>query len=182
MALLAAAGMDAPYRRWFVLIVSPGFDRIVDDALKAAGVERWMPIVRIVPPRRGGRGGEARPAYEKIAFPGYVFVRVADTSSTWIAMRAIKGVADVLGGALHPLEVADDVVAGLRDFLGGEAAAAILTDAVKVGDAVQVIKGAFKSLPGVVEKIDARGRALIDVLVSGRSWPVELDLERIAKL
>lgn len=182
MALLAAAGMDAPCRRWFVLIVSPGCDRIIGDALGDAGVECWVPVVRIIPPRRGGRGSEERPVYEKLAFPGYVFVRVAATSPAWGAIRAIRGVAGIIGGAQHPHAVADEIVEGLRVFLAGAAASSILANAVKVGDAVQIITGVFKTFPGVVKKIDTRGRALIDVLVSGRSWPVELDLERITKL
>lgn len=182
-ALLAAAGTDAPTRRWFVATVETGADRAVGETLVLAGIECWLPHVTVTPPRRGGRGKAERPSYTKLAFPGYVFVRVAATEDAWAGLASVKGVVAMLGASGRPLPVSGEVVTCLLSYLADDKAAIdILTNAVKEGDSVVVKDGPFVSHPGTVAKLDDRGFAIIDILIFGRSTRVQLDLVQLKKV
>jgi len=180
---LMGIGGAVAARRWFVLTVAPSMDTFVNAALSRFDIEGWMPTAMVTPPRRGGRGTASRPVYAKPVFPGYLFVRIAETPEAWSALLAVKGVHGVLGGAMQPSPVPDVIVDTLRDFLAtNPQAVPILTAAVKAGDAVRLTDGPFASFPGIVDRVDGKGRALIDVLIFGRTCPVEVSLAKIAKV
>jgi transcriptional antiterminator NusG len=182
-ALLAAAGMEVPERRWYVLTVRPGKDFAVDKALEDAGVECWMATCqrlvkgRIRRPKRSSR---------KITvpfFPGYVFVRVAWTPYVWEGLRTLDGVADVIGTAVSPSIVGDEVLRKFKVMLDDPVAQRELAATLKLGDAVRVDDGPFASFPGAVLEVDEEAcRALIEVMIFGRAVPVGLDLAQITKI
>lgn len=181
-AMLAAAGMDGPEARWYVLQVAHGADIAVDNSLKEAKIERWMAQETIVV-RRRGRFGMMRPKAKTVPFlPGYIFVNVVWCPPCWHALTGIKGVVNVLGGAERPASVPDAKMLKLRADIehDPEAVKAMLKE-FDVGDQVSVDHGPFASFPGVVQSLDGRGRAQIEVLIFGRTVSVDLDLAQISK-
>ena len=183
-ALLAAAGMEKPARRWFVITVKNGEDRPVAEQLERSGVEVWLPVVMVIPTRRGGLPKKAREPQERLALKGYVFAKVAATTASWSGLATVKGVAGMLGRSDgRPLPITDAVVELFkRYFKDDPEAKATVTDAVRQGDNVIVTDGPFRSFPGTVETIDeARGRAVIMVGIFGHVNPVNLDIAQIAK-
>lgn len=184
-ALLAAAGMEEPDRKWFVVEVETGCDRTVAQAFALSDVEVWVPYVAFKPKRRGGMQKGPRPILEQMAMPGYLFVKVAAVNDAWSGLAKVKGVSGILGSSNgRPIPVADDKVALFRKYLAGDPhAVAIVTNMAKPGDEVRVKDGPFASFPGKVGEVDAdRGRALVEILMFGRVTPVHLDLVQIAKL
>lgn len=182
-ALIAAAGMEEPERRWFVVTVDYNADRTVAQTLAFADVEVWSPYVTVKAARRGGMKG-TRQMQERLAMPGYVFVKVAATDDSWAGLQLVKGVAGILGNDGRPKPVPDDIVALLKAYLTGDPSATkIITDAVEPGDRVIVKDGPFLSFPGVVECVNEdTARAVVDVLIFGRVTPVHIDLAQISKL
>lgn len=182
-AMLAAAGMDLPERHWFVLTIATGMDRLALETMVFAQIEAWLPQVTVTPPRRGGRGGASRPAYPKLAAPGYLLARVIAGRNAWAALAGIAGVTGILGSEGVPLPVADGTVAEWRRHLRDDPQAVdAVTNAVKPGDKVCVKKGPFDGFPGAVDAIDDHGRAKVEILLFGRVTPVTLDLAQLAKL
>lgn len=181
-AMLAAAGMDAPAARWYVLQVRTGLDAVVDKSLADARIERWMAQETIVV-RRRGRFGMMRPAARTVPFlPGYIFVKVVWCAACWHALSGVKGVVGVLGGAERPASVVDDKILKLRAYVEHDPAAVReMMRSFQPGDQVSVDDGPFASFPGVVVEVDDKGRALIEVMLFGRAVPVGLDLAQISK-
>lgn len=182
-ALLAAAGMEEPARRWFVVTVDSNADRAVAQTLAFADVEVWSPYVAVKAARRGGMKG-TRQVQERLAMPGYVFAKVAATHDSWAGLQLVKGVAGILGSGGRPKPVADDQVGLLKAYLTGDPSAVkIVTNAVEQGDRVVVRDGPFVSFPGVVDRLDEdTARAVVDILIFGRVTPVHLDLAQLSKL
>lgn len=181
-ALLAAAGMDGPEARWYVLHVQHGADIAVDKLLEEANIEHWMAQETVVI-RRRGRYGMLRPTARTQPFlPGYLFVRVVWCADCWIAISGLKGVVDVLGGAENPAPVSDDNMLKLRAKVehDPEAIKAMLKE-FNPGDQVSVDDGPFASFPGEVVSVDDRGRALIEVMLFGKATKVHLELAQISK-
>lgn len=185
-AMLAAAGMDAPARRWFVITVDNQMDKRVAETLTFAGVEVWVPYVTVKGTRRGGvkRGG--RKTYTRLAMPGYVFAKVACTVDSWAGLLSIKGTASILAGAGgQPFIVPEHVILLLQSYLLADPTAAkIVTDTMfEVGERVIVNSGPFCSFPGHLDCLDEdAGRAIVEVMIFGRATPVQLDLAQISKL
>ncbi|RUM98087.1 transcriptional antiterminator NusG [Pseudaminobacter arsenicus] len=181
-AMLAAAGMDGPEARWYVLQVKRGLDIVVDKALEDANIEHWMAQETIVV-RRRGRYGVMRPKAKTVPFlPGYIFVRVVWCGPCWDALSGIDGVASVLGGAERPAPVPADKMLKLRAYVehDPEAIKSMLRE-INPGDMVSVDDGPFASFPGEVVAVDDRGRALIEVMIFGRAVSVDLELAQISK-
>ena len=185
-ALLAGANLvddDAP---WFVLRIAPHAEIAVDKALHAAGIDRWLPVEKIVPKRRGNRSRRSREAVETPVWPGYIFVRVANRDAVWAGLFGIDGVQAVLGGANLPSPVKHRIVLKLKLFLQhDETAREVLSKALKAGDRVRVDDGPFASFEGLVTWLDAKCRServKVDVDIFGRSCPVDLELAQITRI
>lgn len=181
-ALLAAAGESGPAARWYVLQVARGADIAVDKLLEDARIEHWTAQQTIIV-RRRGRYGMERPKEKTVPLlPGYVFVKVVWCAPCWEAISGLKGVAGVIGGAERPPHVPDAKILKMQADVENdpEAIKAMLRE-INPGDNVSVDDGPFASFPGVVEAVNDKGRAKVEVLIFGRVVSVDLDLAQISK-
>ncbi|MER9056438.1 transcription termination/antitermination protein NusG [Mesorhizobium sp. M0910] len=182
-AMLAAAGMDGPEARWYVLRVDNGCDKAVDKALHKANVERVMLSIEVDAKRRGGRKHQSLEPCRAPAFPGYIFVHVVSCAATWAALRVIEGVVDPIGGADNPKPVKDREVLKFQARIENDPEAfAVLTNALKAGDRVAIDDGPFASFEAVVLMLGDKHRIAVEVDIFGRPTPVDLDLAQVTKL
>jgi transcription antitermination factor NusG len=182
-ALLAAAGMDGPEPRWYVLRVEHRCDEAVDKSLADANVERWMAVKSTLPPRRSGRKKQRLEPVLTPALPGYVFVRVVDCDAAWAGLATIKGVVGVIGGASCPSPVADKEIVKLQAFIEKDPKAIeILTNALKAGDRVMIDNGPFASFEAIVLLLGEGDRIKVEASLFGRAVPVDLQLAQVTKL
>ena len=185
-ALLAGANQVADDAHWFVLRVAPHAEKAVDKALHDKGIERWLPVEKIVPKRRGGMGKVKREAVAVPVWPGYLFARVAATKEAFAGLFGIDGVVALLGGESRPSPVKHGVILKLKLFLEHDGTAReVLSKALKAGDRVRVDDGPFASFEGMVTWLDARCRServKVDVEIFGRSVPVDLELAQVSRI
>lgn len=182
-ALEASAFESMPSPRWYVLILRPGFDNAVDNALQEMRLEHWMASLTRQAKRRGGRRFQSFEPCVRPALPGYLFVRTVFTARLWAVLREVQGVADVLGGAMAPSPVKDKEFKSLQRFVDTDPeAAALLTNAIRTGDKVVLDEGPFATFEGIVRLLGKARRATIDVDIFGRSVPMELDLAQVTKI
>jgi len=132
---------------------------------------------------------------KRVRIPGYVLVRMDLTDDSWGAVRHTPGVTGFVGNAHHPHPLSLDEVLSMLAPSVIEAAGVtpkkrakpktggkVLVD-FEVGESVNVIEGAFESLPATISEINADNQKLT-VLISlfGRETPVELSFDQVAKL
>jgi transcriptional antiterminator NusG len=180
-ALLAAAGMEAPERRWYVLRLASRTENSVDKALEMAGVERWLPLAKFEQQPRRGRKGDVPPPKIVLAWPGYIFVRVADTARSWAGLATLDGVVSVLGTAEHPIPVADEKVCLYKYQLEhDEVARKELSGGLAEGEMVQVEIVRHSRINALVRGIDG-DRVSVEVLLFGSMRMVELTLAQVIR-
>lgn len=181
--MLAAAGMDGPDACWYVLRVEEHADIAVDKSLEEAKVERWM-AVKEVEVRRRSRNKCAKVEKElRPALPGYLFVKVVSDPATWAALKTVKGVVDVLGGAYKPKPVVEKEILKLQAFIEKDPdAIRLLTNALKVGDKVSIDVGPFASFEAIVLMLGDAERIKVEASLFGRAVPMDLDLAQVTKL
>jgi transcriptional antiterminator NusG len=130
----------------------------------------------------------------RVRIPGYVLVRMEMTDDSWGAVRHTPGVTGFVGNAHNPSPLSlQEVISMLAPSVTDAAATPKKKARVKpgtpveiefeVGESVNVIDGAFESLPATISEINAVNQKLT-VLISlfGRETPVELSFDQVAKL
>lgn len=182
-AMLAAAGMDGPEARWYILRVAAGMDKAVDKALDDANVERWMPVTSVLPPRRSGRRKQRCEPVLIAALPGYLFIKVVSCAATWAGLKTIDGVVEPIGGADRPSPVSDKEINKLQVTIEKDPKAiAALTNALMVGDVVTIDSGPFASFEAVVLVLGEAARIRVEASIFGRPVPIDLELAQVTKL
>lgn len=182
LALLAAAGEAGPDDGWYVLTVAGGCEKAVDKVLEDVKVRRWLPLVRRLVLRRGGRGGSKRIAADMPVWPGYLFVRIADTAAAWAGLRTVEDVTGVLGLDGRPERVEDAIIMELRAFVADEAAVREAGERpVKAGSRVALEFGLFGTVEGVVRALTGR-RARVDLRGAAGLGLVNVALDRLERL
>jgi transcriptional antiterminator NusG len=182
-ALLAAAGMDGPEARWYVLRIENGSDKAVEKALEDANIEKWMPVISVLPPRRNRRRKQRRNPVMVSALPGYIFVKVVSCAACWVGLKTIKGVVDPVGGADRPSPVSDKEITKLQASIEKDPKAiAALTKALMVGDKVSIDAGPFATFEAIVLILGEADRIRVEASLFGREVPIDLDVAQVTKL
>ena len=114
-------------------------------------------------------------------FPGYIFVQMKMSDTTW---HLVKGSTKVTGflGNNKPTPVPQNEVERITKQMevGAERPKAKIT--FTVGEAVTVIDGPFNNFNGTVEEInEEKGKVKVLVSIFGRPTPVELDFVQVEK-
>lgn len=184
-ALLAAAGEDGVVKRWAIVKVAPRRENDVDKSMSSALIEHWLPLRKAEKTSGGRRRGAEGEAVWLLAWPGYLFVHVADTPAAWAGIASIKHIISVLGVEGRPFFLTDKIVLKIKAELA--TLKEVPRNAGMVfgkGENVRVETGPFASFPGTVTGLGEgshEGRATVEVMIFGRVVPVELDLAQLTK-
>lgn len=173
---------------WYVAQVVAGMELSVMTALRAYGVNVWVPTrkERRASHRRSGTGGRGRMVDVEVpAFMGYVFVRTAPSAAAWHGLVSFDGVLAILGRQADgvPLVMSDKAMGALvamidkkvLDFSTGKYQ-------FEPGQAVRFSVGPFQGFQGFVEASYA-GAGIVPVLVEtmGRETLVMVAVDGLEK-
>lgn len=113
----------------------------------------------------------------KKLFPGYVLINMVMNDDTWYVVRNTRGVTGFVGPGSKPVPLTEEEMASLG-FKDGK----LIVD-FQVGDAINVISGAWKDTVGVIKSInESRKTLIISVEMFGRETPVELGFTEVKKM
>ena len=176
------AGDPAPERRWYVLEVAGNAEKAVEGFLGEAGVEVWLPRKKGGRAWHGSRPTPTRLAVLVPAFPGYIFVRVANDPRAWHGLLAVKNVVGVLGTAERPSPIADSKINELRRMVDdGRLDQTVEARRLKKGDRVAVREGPFAWFEGAVEGYAGTAHVRVLLALFGRETVVVLKLDEVAR-
>ncbi|MDR3256821.1 MAG: transcription termination/antitermination protein NusG [Endomicrobium sp.] len=116
-------------------------------------------------------------------YPGYVFVEMAISNTTYWLIRNTVGVTGFLGG-VKPAPMAQDEVANLLNtIVNPDASKPRPAVSFEKEENVRIIEGPFKHFIGIVEEVNhERGKLRVMVTIFGRLTPVELDFLQVEKM
>lgn len=126
---------------WYVLYTSPRAEKQVNERVAATGVESWLPL------HRSPRVWSDRVKIIDVPlFNSYVFVRCKEHEL--YPLMKIYGVARIVFYNGKPAVIRQKEIDAIHDFLEQAANHQLL-----VGDEVEILAGAMKSISGKVRKI-----------------------------
>ena len=126
--------------------------------------------------KNGNKIGEKEVQHK--VYPGYVFVKMVMTDSTWYIVRNTRGCTGFVGPASKPEPLSEEEVAKL----GVDMVAEPSID-YAVGDTVEITSGSMEGSVATVEEIDKASRKVkVKITMFGREIPAELELYQVKLL
>ena len=126
--------------------------------------------------KNGNKIGEKEVQHK--VYPGYVFVKMVMTDSTWYIVRNTRGCTGFVGPASKPEPLSEEEVAKL----GVDMVAEPSID-YAVGDTVEITSGSMEGSVATVEEIDPAARKVkVKITMFGREIPAELELYQVKLL
>ncbi|MBI1946783.1 MAG: transcription termination/antitermination protein NusG [Deltaproteobacteria bacterium] len=183
--------------KWYVVHTYSGFEnrakKALEEKIKQVGLDAYFGEILIpMETVEEQRNGQKKTTKRKFA-PGYIFVLMEMKAETWQLVKATPKVTGFIGAPNLKSASAESDLAKIPSVPEKQVMAMTqqLTEtAVKpapkidfeAGDSVRVVEGPFANFSGNVEEVNhAKQKVRVHVTIFGRSTPVELDFNQIAK-
>ncbi len=119
--------------------------------------------------------------FQKILFPGYVFVVTDELEKLYPCLRKVQGLTKMLGADKEIIPLSDREVTFLRR-MGGEDLLVEMSEGIIEGGAVTVTSGPLMGMEGLIKRIDRHKRkAWLETDMFGRKQTVQVGLEIVEK-
>jgi transcriptional antiterminator NusG len=173
--------------RWYVVQAFSQFEnsvkkaleeRIEREGLQSLFGEILVPSEEVVEMRDGVKRRSERKFY-----PGYVLVQIDMTDEAWHLVNSVPRVLGFVGdsgGKPTPIssKEAEAIMTRVKDSTDKPKPKTLFD----VGEMVRVCDGPFNDFTGVVEEVNyEKSRLHVAVSIFGRSTPVELSFDQVAK-
>jgi transcriptional antiterminator RfaH len=162
--------------RWYVAQTHPNAERKAVAHLARQGFVTYLP--RYLKRRRHARRIDTVAAP---LFPRYLFVQIDMAAQRWRSVYSTLGVSQLVGHGDTPAVVADRVISAL--IAREDATGHIHLDqrpALRAGDRIQVVDGAFADCLGLYEGMRDCDRVAILLDLLGRKVRVTVDAMSVA--
>ena len=172
---------------WYVVYAYSGCEKQVMNALKER-IERFgmqdkfgdilVPMEEVVEMR----AGQKRRSWRKF-FPSYVLVQMEMNEDTWHLVKSVPKVRGFIGGTPdRPTPItrreADEILDRMKEGADKPRPKVLF----ETGEVVRVTDGPFNDFNAVVEEVNyEKSRLQVSVQIFGRSTPVELEFDQVAK-
>ena len=158
---------------WYAVHTRSRFDQRVASELGSRGFESYFPAYEEIHQWKDRKKKVAVPL-----FPGYVFVRFADSPGLRLRILHTAGVARILGNGGMIEAVPDEEIEAVQGLLRANVpyhAHPFLREGVQV----RVKRGALKGLEGTLVRFKNRARLVISVALIAQSVAAEVDIRDV---
>ena len=173
--------------RWFVIHAYSGQELFVVGELKqrikrAKCEDKFGEIIVPTEEVVEMRARSQRKTTRKF-FPGYVLVKMVMDDETWHLVKSVPNVLGFVGGtSAKPAPITDKEANAILQRVEEGVAKPKPKVLFEPGEVVRVIDGPFADFNGVVEEVNyEKSRLRVEVLIFGRSTPVELEFRQVEK-
>lgn len=172
-------------KHWYVLHTYSGYEMKVKQNLESRMTSMGMEdnIFEIIVPEQEvyeEKDGEMI-AKKKKTFPGYVLLEMIMSDEAWYVVRNTPGVTGFVGShgaGSKPSPLLPEEVDSMLRSIGVNPRKVDIN--LEIGQAVEIIGGAFKGMEGVVTKIDEdKAKVAVSVEMFGRETDAELDYNQV---
>ncbi len=174
----SSAPLNSSGLNWYVIQTKPLSEDNVEQHLKNAGLETFLPKIRQMV--RSKKRGASR---VKSLFPSYVFAHLDLKDPELHRMvRYTRGVRKILGDGVTPVSVPNEMIEIIRERVGGEG---VIEQGLvmKKGDTVKIRGGVFKDLVGILEKpVSSAGRVKVLLQILHHQVKCEISAGDVEKI
>lgn len=168
---------------WYVVHTYSGYENKVKDNLEKSVENNGMqnlifdvrvPVEDVVEIKNGKRVKIQRKVY-----PGYVLVKMIETSESWYLVRNTRGVTGFVGPDSKPVALTEPEIEMMLNTQANS-----VEFGIAIGEDVRILSGPLENFTGTVEDVDTiRQKLTVKVkMFLGREMPVEVDLSQVEKV
>jgi len=183
--------MSTERLRWYVVHTHSGYEKkakaSLQQRIRNAELEHLfgdleeeilIPTEEVVEVKKGEKKSS-----ERKFFPGYMFVRMMMTDSTWHMVKTTPKITGFLGTGPRPTPVPEMEIRKITRQMEEGVQRPKPAIEFEQGEEVKVIEGPFMNFNGVIEEVKPdKSKLRVMVSIFGRSTPVELDFMQVEKL
>ena len=174
-------------KRWYVIQAYSGYEgqvkRSLEERVARMRLEEkfgdiLVPTEVVVEMREGQKRRS-----ERKFFPGYVLVNMEMDDETWHVVNDLPRVLRFIGGTGdRPAPISDKEAEQILQRVQEGVESPRPKVLFEPGEVVRVTDGPFNDFTGVVEEVNyEKSRLRVEVVIFGRSTPVELEFSQVAK-
>ncbi|CAC9456629.1 Transcription antitermination protein NusG [Bathymodiolus heckerae thiotrophic gill symbiont] len=174
-------------KRWYVLHARSGYEAkvkiAIEEGVAREGLEDLLSEVMIPTEQVVELKDGQKKTAERKFFPGYMLINMELTEPSWLLVKNTNNVIGFIGGSsgkpspITQREV-DKIMARVQEGTDKPKPKV----AYQPGEEILVIDGPFNEFNGTVEAVDYEKNLLkVEVLIFGRSTPVELAFSQVQK-
>jgi transcriptional antiterminator NusG len=174
-------------KRWYVIQAYSGFEAQVKRSLEERinRLELQDKFGEILVPTEEVvemKVGQKRKSERKF-FPGYVLVNMEMDDETWHVVNDLPRVLRFIGGTGdRPAPISEAEANQILQRVQDGAESPRPKVLFEPGEVVRVTDGPFNDFTGVVEEVNyEKSKLRVEVVIFGRSTPVELEFSQVAK-
>ncbi len=174
-------------KNWYVVQAYSNYEsqvkRSLEERIKRLGLEDkfgeiLVPTEEVVEMREGQKRKS-----ERKFFPGYVLINMEMDDETWHVVNSLPRVLRFIGGSGDkPAPITEAEANKILQRVQEGADSPRPKVLFEPGEVVRVIDGPFTDFTGVVEEVNYEKSTMrVEVVIFGRSTPVELEFSQVAK-
>lgn len=175
--------LETKTKNWYTVKVQNNREKSVSERLKLDMMREFNEEVQFFIPTQGVlsvKNGK-KVVKEQLLYPGYIFVETSSIDRINHLVKTTNGATNVLkdnkGTPIILKQSEIDRMLGEK-----EANKESLESSFVLGEKVKIINGPFANFNGKIEEMNVeKNRLKVEVLIFGRSTPVELTLVDITK-
>lgn len=158
---------------WYLLQIKTAQHNRAQENLHSQGFEYYLPVHTVKKIYRRQYISREEPL-----FPGYVFVKLGNTSN-WRAVQATKGVTRIVSFNGKPQPVEEELIQGLKQRFNPEQQTP--QSLFQPGDKVLITEGCFKHIEAIVKAVTPDERIVVLLNLLNSQQALTLDPTQLAK-
>jgi transcription antitermination factor NusG len=155
-----------PDVHWFAIHTRSRHEKLVSFLLQARGIDQYLPTVTEV-----HRWSDRHKKLELPLFPGYVFVRLADSNERRVEVLRVPGVVGFVGLHQQGTAIPEDQIEGVKTLMAQNVPWAA-HPFLKEGQRVRIRGGALEGMEGIFLRRNGKESLIISIDVIQRSLAV----------
>ena len=162
--------------RWYALYTRSNFEKRVAAELTRKAVESYLPVIEQI-----HQWKDRKKRIEVPVFPGYVFVRMLDTSAARLTVLRTAGSVRILGQGDRIEPIPEAEIESIQRLLRARVPC-FAHPFLKEGAWVRVKRGPLRDVEGLLVRVKSKTRLVLSVALLSQSVATEIDLSDVEVL
>ena len=156
-------------KKWYAIYTKSRNEKKVNTRLIEAGIETFLPLQKILK-----QWSDRKKWVEEPLFKSYLFVNINQTD--YYKVLSVIGVVKYISFEGNAVVAPQQQIMAIKQFLNNEEDQSISSESFKVGDQVEIFRGALRGLLGNL--VDIRGKQKVKIEIESIGHSIVLTIPK----
>jgi transcriptional antiterminator RfaH len=156
-------------KKWYLIKIKPRQENVAITNLENQNYHVYCPSTKIN-------------SKIKVLFPGYLFIKLDETSENWAPIRSTKGVLNFVRFGLSYAKISNKIIELIKDNEFNTAERFKNLNDFKSGDKVQITDGVFKNCVAIFKSSRSEDRVILLMNLLGQQQTINIKQKSVIAL